>query len=284
MTTMPHGENSGADFSTGIPSAASQDACSQQPRSIIATASASGLTCDSPSSICVPTASAIILPAPRESRASRDRGAGLKKLRLGRAKRVGGTRSISRNSKFFFCSPRGGVEGRIRTGTEAMPISNILPLESWAVDRLIPSARNARSAGSSLASTVRTPAMSITNQKCDPQKRPVPVEAKSVSEVECPLELSPTARREWDRLTPQLAAEGRPTPFDRGPLAAYCTAAEVWHRDKPPNGHPVQSLYLSIVNSHCPSHQRDAVFSSKCDTTEWNSTVPRLPKSSMISK
>jgi hypothetical protein len=126
--------------------------------------------------------------------------------------------------------------------------------------------------------------MSITNQKCDPQKRPVPVEAKSVSEVECPLELSPTARREWDRLTPQLAAEGRPTPFDRGPLAAYCTAAEVWHRDKSPNGHPVQSLYLSIVNSHCPSHQRDAVFSSKCDTTEWNSTVPRLPKSSMISK
>jgi hypothetical protein len=104
MTTMPHGENSGADFSTGIPSAASQDACSQQPRSIIATASASDLTCDSPSSICVPTASAIILPAPRESRASRDRGGGAEKIAVGESQARGSTARISAEFRKLFFS------------------------------------------------------------------------------------------------------------------------------------------------------------------------------------
>jgi P27 family predicted phage terminase small subunit len=84
-------------------------------------------------------------------------------------------------------------------------------------------------------------------------------EPKSVCIVECPPELSPTARQEWDRLAPELIAAGRLTPFDRGPLAAYCTAYAIWAEAvdalqrygtvmKSPNGYPVQSLYLSIVN------------------------------------
>jgi P27 family predicted phage terminase small subunit len=93
-----------------------------------------------------------------------------------------------------------------------------------------------------------------------PEKRPVPAEEpKPVSVVECPPELSPIARQEWDRVAPELSAANRLTPFDRGPLAAYCTAYALWLEAvdglqrygtvmKSPNGHPVQSLYLSIVN------------------------------------
>jgi P27 family predicted phage terminase small subunit len=94
----------------------------------------------------------------------------------------------------------------------------------------------------------------------EPEKRPVATEeAKSVSIVECPPELSPTARQEWDRLAPELATMGRLTPLDRGLLAAYCVAYAVWLEAvealqrygtvmKSPNNYPVQSLYLSIAN------------------------------------
>jgi phage terminase small subunit len=36
-------------------------------------------------------------------------------------------------------------------------------------------------------------------------------EAKPVTIVECPPELSPTARQEWDRVAPELAAAGLST-------------------------------------------------------------------------
>jgi P27 family predicted phage terminase small subunit len=97
-------------------------------------------------------------------------------------------------------------------------------------------------------------------QSSDPEKRPVPAEEpKAVSVVECPPELSPTARQEWDRLAPELAAAGRLTPFDRGPLAAYCTAYALWVEAvdalqrygamiKSPTGYPVQSPYLATAN------------------------------------
>jgi P27 family predicted phage terminase small subunit len=97
-------------------------------------------------------------------------------------------------------------------------------------------------------------------ESSDSEKRPVPADQpKSGSIVECPPELSPIARQEWDRIAPELAAAGRLTPFDRGPLAAYCAAYAIWVEGmdalqrygtvmKSPNGHPVQSLYLSIVN------------------------------------
>jgi P27 family predicted phage terminase small subunit len=93
-----------------------------------------------------------------------------------------------------------------------------------------------------------------------PEKRPVPAEEpKAVPVVECPPELSPIARQEWDRVAPELAAVGRLTPVDRGLLAAYCTAYALWVEGvdglqrygtvmRSPNGHPGQSLYLSIVN------------------------------------
>jgi P27 family predicted phage terminase small subunit len=93
-----------------------------------------------------------------------------------------------------------------------------------------------------------------------PEKPPVPAEEpKSVSVVECPPELSPTARQEWDRIAPELAAVGRLTPVDRGLLAAYCTAYAIWIEAvdalqrygamiKAPTGYPVQSPYLATAN------------------------------------
>jgi P27 family predicted phage terminase small subunit len=93
-----------------------------------------------------------------------------------------------------------------------------------------------------------------------PEQQPVPADQpKSASIVECPPELSPIARQEWDRVAPELAAAGRLTPFDRGPLAAYCTAYALWVEAvealqrygamiKSPTGYPVQSPYLSTAN------------------------------------
>jgi P27 family predicted phage terminase small subunit len=77
--------------------------------------------------------------------------------------------------------------------------------------------------------------------------------------VDCPPELGPVARQEWDRLAGALTAVERLTTFDRAALAAFCNAYTLWLEAvdglqkygtvmKSPNGHPVQSVYLSIVN------------------------------------
>ena len=77
--------------------------------------------------------------------------------------------------------------------------------------------------------------------------------------IECPPELGPVARQEWDRLIGELTATGVVTIYDRAPLAMYCDAYERWIHAveqinkygavmKAPSGYPVQSLYLSIAN------------------------------------
>jgi P27 family predicted phage terminase small subunit len=84
-------------------------------------------------------------------------------------------------------------------------------------------------------------------------------EPKAVAIVECPPELGPVARQEWDRVTGALTAVGRLTVFDRAALAAYCNAYALWVEAvdalqrygavmKAPSGFPVQSLYVSIAN------------------------------------
>ena len=77
--------------------------------------------------------------------------------------------------------------------------------------------------------------------------------------LECPPELGPVARQEWDRIVGELTSKGVLSAFDRGPLAAYCTAfalameaAEMVQKHgamlKSPNGFPIQSPYLSHLN------------------------------------
>jgi len=84
-------------------------------------------------------------------------------------------------------------------------------------------------------------------------------ETKPTRILECPPELGPIARQEWDRIVGELTSRGVLSSFDRGPLAAYCNAFALWLEAteavqkygamiKSPNGYPTQSPYLSTVN------------------------------------
>src|SRR5215510_11328177 len=77
--------------------------------------------------------------------------------------------------------------------------------------------------------------------------------------LECPAELPPFAREEWNRIVGELIALGILSKFDRGPLAVYCGAFAMWAEAmealqefgtmiKSPSGYPVQSPYIAIVN------------------------------------
>jgi P27 family predicted phage terminase small subunit len=76
---------------------------------------------------------------------------------------------------------------------------------------------------------------------------------------ECPPELSPLARQEWQRVTAELSKLNLVTHLDRGALATYCGAYALWAEAmeqiqkygtmvKSPTGYPIQSPYLSIAN------------------------------------
>jgi P27 family predicted phage terminase small subunit len=76
---------------------------------------------------------------------------------------------------------------------------------------------------------------------------------------ECPPELGPVARKEWDRLATALASLKILTALDRAALAAYCNAYGLWAEAteaiqkygtmvKSPSGYPIQSPYVSIAN------------------------------------
>ena len=95
----------------------------------------------------------------------------------------------------------------------------------------------------------------------NPGRRPFnPDEPKpEISLPECPAELGPTARKEWDRMIGELGPLRILTHLDRAALAAYCGAYAMWAEAteaiqkygsmvKSPSGYPVQSPYVSIAN------------------------------------
>jgi P27 family predicted phage terminase small subunit len=95
----------------------------------------------------------------------------------------------------------------------------------------------------------------------NPGKRPLnPNEPQPEPALpECPPELSPLARQEWDRLCTELAKLNLVSHLDRGALAAYCGAYALWAEAmeqiqkfgtivKSPTGYPIQSPYLAIAN------------------------------------
>jgi P27 family predicted phage terminase small subunit len=95
----------------------------------------------------------------------------------------------------------------------------------------------------------------------NPGRRPLNVHEPKPEPVvpECPIELGPVARREWDRLAGVLAPLRILTNLDRAALAAYCGAYGMWAEAteaiqkfgtmvKSPSGYPVQSPYVSIAN------------------------------------
>ena len=75
----------------------------------------------------------------------------------------------------------------------------------------------------------------------------------------CPAHLRGEARREWKRISRDLAAYGLLTRIDRAALALYCEAWGRWVEAeealrkygvmiKAPSGFPMQSPYLAIAN------------------------------------
>ena len=95
----------------------------------------------------------------------------------------------------------------------------------------------------------------------NPGKRPLNADEPKpeVAIPDCPVELGPVARREWDRMAPQLASLRILTQLDRAALAAYCGAYAMWAEAteaiqkygtmvKSPTGYPVQSPYVAIAN------------------------------------
>jgi P27 family predicted phage terminase small subunit len=95
----------------------------------------------------------------------------------------------------------------------------------------------------------------------NPGRRPLNINEPKPEAVvpECPVELGPVARREWDRLAGELAPLRLLTNLDRAALAAYCGAYGMWAEAteaiqkfgtmvKSPSGYPVQSPYVSIAN------------------------------------
>ncbi|HEY7299472.1 MAG TPA: phage terminase small subunit P27 family [Xanthobacteraceae bacterium] len=95
----------------------------------------------------------------------------------------------------------------------------------------------------------------------NPGKRPLNAAEPQpvVASPECPLELGPVAKREWERLVQELVPLRILTNLDRAALAAYCGAYGMWAEAteaiqkygtmvKSPTGYPVQSPYVSIAN------------------------------------
>src|ERR687892_2910823 len=87
----------------------------------------------------------------------------------------------------------------------------------------------------------------------EPEPRPV---ARTPS---CPACLGEEARKEWQRLAKELAELVLLTGIGRGMLAAYCQAHALWVEAvssierygtmvKSPNGFPMQSPYVAVVN------------------------------------
>lgn len=94
-------------------------------------------------------------------------------------------------------------------------------------------------------------------------------ETEPVRILECPPELGPAARQEWDRIVSELTSKGVLSSFDRGPLAVYCNAYAQYFEAmqevqkygamiKSPNGYPVQSPYLAVANRHADTMVRIA--------------------------
>ena len=95
----------------------------------------------------------------------------------------------------------------------------------------------------------------------NPGKRPLNANEPRPEIVtpDCPIELGPVARREWDRLVTELAPLRILTNLDVVALASYCGAFALWVEAteaigkygamvKSPSGYPIQSPYISIAN------------------------------------
>jgi len=95
----------------------------------------------------------------------------------------------------------------------------------------------------------------------NPGKRPLNLrEPRPAAEPpECPAELGPVAKCEWERMVAELSKLRILTQLDRAALAAYCGAYALWAEAteaiqkygtmvKSPSGYPQQSPYVAVAN------------------------------------
>jgi P27 family predicted phage terminase small subunit len=95
----------------------------------------------------------------------------------------------------------------------------------------------------------------------NPGKRPLPQDEPKPAPIapECPKHLAKAAKDEWNRITPELEKLGLLTRIDMAALAAYCQAYARWIEAEKmikkhgvlvqtPNGYPVVSPYMTIIN------------------------------------
>ena len=112
---------------------------------------------------------------------------------------------------------------------------------------------------------------SVKILKGNPGKRPLNRHEPKPPAVipECPMELSPAAKTEWDRLVKDLAPLKMVTNLDRAALATYCQAYAFWTEAiaaiqkygamvKSPSGYPMQSPYIAMANKQAEVMMRVA--------------------------
>jgi P27 family predicted phage terminase small subunit len=110
---------------------------------------------------------------------------------------------------------------------------------------------------------------------------------------ECPPELGPVARKEWDRLVGELCALRMLTNLDRAALAAYCGAYALWAEAteaiqkygamiKSPQGFPIQSPYLAIANRQAEIMMRIASEFGFTPASRSRIATPSAPSPSLF--
>jgi P27 family predicted phage terminase small subunit len=131
----------------------------------------------------------------------------------------------------------------------------------------------------------------------NPGKRPLNAQEPRPEAAipECPIELGPSARAEWDRLCGQLGKLKLLTDLDRAALAAYCGAYALWAEAteaiqkygamvKSPTGYPIQSPYVSIANRQTEIMMRIASEFGFTPASRSRITVEGPPVSDLFSQ
>ncbi len=120
----------------------------------------------------------------------------------------------------------------------------------------------------------------------------------------CPAGLSPSARKEWRRISIQLFALGLLTEIDRAALAVYCQAWAQWLEAtvqlqtaglvvKAPSGYPILNPHLSVANQAfqqmkailgefgmTPSSRTRIAVTQENSSDQWDDYFTQSPKSS----
>ncbi len=130
----------------------------------------------------------------------------------------------------------------------------------------------------------------------NPGKRPLNTDEPNPEPVvpECPPELGPVARQEWDRLSGELGSLKILTALDRAALAAYCNAYGLWAEAikaiqkygtmvKSPSGYPIQSPYVSIANRQAEIMMRIASEFGFTPASRSRIAMPAKPESDLFS-